>query len=61
MRLPAFFRVDVAKGYRWWTLGGAYTAGDWWLKLGPVSFTYYEFDGRNALEVHVTVWRGRRR
>lgn len=63
MRLPAFFRVDSTKGYRWYTVGGSFSPydGDWWLKLGPVSFTRYEFDGRGELEMHVKLWRGRRR
>lgn len=51
-QLPAFLRVDVAKGYRWYTVGaGTENAPGWWLKLGPISVASYPLDGLSRLDV----------
>lgn len=65
MRLPAFIRIDVTKGYRWYTIGGGFDdpadGGGFWLKLGPVGLSCFAFDGRSGLELHITLWSQRRR
>lgn len=38
------------RNYRWWTVSGGWACGmdPGWLKLGPVSFTWYRWDGWNV-------------
>ncbi len=41
----------IQKYYRWWTCGAWHTQGVWTVKLGPVSFCGYEWNGRRQVEI----------
>lgn len=46
-----FFRVEPRGPFRWWTVGRGVDGTIRWLKLGPVTFAVYEWDGRMRMDV----------
>ena len=51
MRNP--FKIDYEDKPHWYTFGCGHDKYSRWIKLGPVSFSLWEIDGRDYLSVRV--------